>query len=627
MIGRGVARRAVCLAVVAVLAFPGVSLADTVAPGPLSPGSDYSSSLNARITELGARIESWPKREAELADRRAALDGRVSSYNERSRGVLSRLDENSRQIASHNATVAGYPNGAPPPVADALNAQATALNSTKQQLLAEVQAIASEGDAIKDQQRRLDEQKRGLDRERAELVAERQRLLSQMASVLQSLLGQLATPPTVSGGDAVRPPRVVDRAPGLDGGDPVAGGTRADALDAYARDNGVTVDKRPFTAVLTPDAVDGLTPDQAAGLELLGAFAGSVAKPDGNRTALYPVTAAPTPAQTAFREAVERGGRATAVVGGTKITVDEVEPVAVPAPPDRCPARNSFAPGTPVLLGDGTTRPIEHVRPGDHVRATDTATGRTAVKPVLAHITGTGWEHLTRVDVTDGSRTGTLTTTPGHPFWDPDRRSWFPAAALRPGQGLAAPPGAEAGVSVARNETRPAAPTVHNLAVADFHTYYVLAGPIAVLVHNLDCAQVDVASDELSTIAFEKRLASGLWDARRNVAVAEVRSPDGSTRIETEVSSGLAGERHAEARIVWKLRPDDVVLRLYSERAPCPDFCRFLLEEDDRVNGAVITYTIPYLSPHTVKGRAFNNSWTVILADQIAREKARRGLR
>ncbi|MFD0200639.1 MULTISPECIES: hypothetical protein [Saccharothrix] len=98
---RGVAWRAACLVVVAVLAFgsPGVSLADAVAPGPLSPSSDYSSSLNARITELGARIESWPKREAELADRQAALDGRVKSYNERSRGVLSRLDENSRRIA------------------------------------------------------------------------------------------------------------------------------------------------------------------------------------------------------------------------------------------------------------------------------------------------------------------------------------------------------------------------------------------------------------------------------------------------------------------------------------------------------------------------------------------------
>ncbi|MFV2088989.1 hypothetical protein, partial [Micromonospora sp. LOL_021] len=40
---------------------------------------------------------------------------------------------------------------------------------------------------------------------------------------------------------------------------------------------------------------------------------------------------------------------------------------------------NSFAPGTNVLMADGTTKPIEQVKPGDTVIATDPETGTTSV--------------------------------------------------------------------------------------------------------------------------------------------------------------------------------------------------------------------------------------------------------
>ncbi|MEV4078286.1 RHS repeat-associated core domain-containing protein [Nonomuraea fuscirosea] len=51
---------------------------------------------------------------------------------------------------------------------------------------------------------------------------------------------------------------------------------------------------------------------------------------------------------------------------------------------------NSFAPGTKVVLADGTSKPIEQIRTGDQVLATDPQTGKTEAKPVIAIITGVG---------------------------------------------------------------------------------------------------------------------------------------------------------------------------------------------------------------------------------------------
>jgi lipoprotein-anchoring transpeptidase ErfK/SrfK len=45
---------------------------------------------------------------------------------------------------------------------------------------------------------------------------------------------------------------------------------------------------------------------------------------------------------------------------------------------------NSFVPGTEVLMADGTTKPIEDVKTGDKVLATDPKTGRTKVETVTA---------------------------------------------------------------------------------------------------------------------------------------------------------------------------------------------------------------------------------------------------
>lgn len=143
---------------------------------------------------------------------------------------------------------------------------------------------------------------------------------------------------------------------------------------------------------------------------------------------------------------------------------------------------NSFVAGTPVLLADGTTRPIEQVTPGTAVVTADPRTGRTDPEPVLAQITGGGEKQLDQLTVAHGAQTTSITATANHPFRDPDRHDWIMAGELRPGERLASRDGSD--LRVVANRGYSQAVTVYNLAVADQHTYYVMAGGNAVLVHN-----------------------------------------------------------------------------------------------------------------------------------------------
>ncbi|MEV6350583.1 RHS repeat-associated core domain-containing protein [Actinoplanes sp. NPDC051851] len=157
-------------------------------------------------------------------------------------------------------------------------------------------------------------------------------------------------------------------------------------------------------------------------------------------------------------------------------------------PQGSCGSPNSFAAGTPVLMADGTTKPIEQVHPGDRVLAGDPSTGERSAQTVTAHITGNGDKTLIAVTTTDG---GTLTATDGHPFWvdrdgDPSTPGgdWVDAAELRQGQWLRTSDGRL--VRVAGTHALRQFAYAHNLTVANLHTYYVLAAATPILVHNTD---------------------------------------------------------------------------------------------------------------------------------------------
>ncbi|MGW1201644.1 polymorphic toxin-type HINT domain-containing protein [Streptomyces cyaneofuscatus] len=152
----------------------------------------------------------------------------------------------------------------------------------------------------------------------------------------------------------------------------------------------------------------------------------------------------------------------------------------------RCGPGNSFTPGTKVVLADGTTKPIEDVKIGDEVLATDPETGETRAEKVTAEIMGDGAKNLVKITIdTDGDRgtkTADITATDGHPFWVPELGKWIDATELQPGQWLRTSAGTHVQITSVKRWTTTA--TVHNLTVANIHTYYVLAGATPVLVHN-----------------------------------------------------------------------------------------------------------------------------------------------
>ncbi|WP_203692971.1 polymorphic toxin-type HINT domain-containing protein [Catellatospora coxensis] len=141
----------------------------------------------------------------------------------------------------------------------------------------------------------------------------------------------------------------------------------------------------------------------------------------------------------------------------------------------------SFSADTEVLLADGSSKPIKDLVAGDRVLATDPETGETRAETVTVHHINTD-DMLTDLTVQDGADRHVINTTWDHPFWSQTRESWVDAAELAPGEQLRSRDGDIVTVAEVHNHIGPE--VMYNLTVDDLHTYYVLVGDEAVLVHN-----------------------------------------------------------------------------------------------------------------------------------------------
>ncbi|MFE9137539.1 polymorphic toxin-type HINT domain-containing protein [Streptomyces sp. NPDC007355] len=215
--------------------------------------------------------------------------------------------------------------------------------------------------------------------------------------------------------------------------------------------------------------------------------------------------------------------------------------------------KHSFPAGTSVLMGDGTTRPIEQVRIGDMVQATDPTTGVSGPRRVETTIHTPDDRDFTTValDAKDGG--GTLTATGHHPFWAQNRGDWTAAADLKAGDTLRTPSGATARIAKVSHwqKFQPA----YDLTVSDVHSYYVLAKTTPVLVHNCtDLARAERDVTEAHTIlehvaadvAEMKRLAKKKSDAQGGKPMRHSRWTDLDTAQEAVdglVSDPVVAER------------------------------------------------------------------------------------
>ncbi|WP_374986111.1 RNase A-like domain-containing protein [Streptomyces fradiae] len=151
---------------------------------------------------------------------------------------------------------------------------------------------------------------------------------------------------------------------------------------------------------------------------------------------------------------------------------------------------NSFPAGTPVLMANGSRKPIEDVQPGDEVLATDPGgdTELTLPRPVQS-ASFTSWytdQRFIRLEVADESKhseqRASLTSTEHHRYWLPERQAWVPAGEVRRGDQLRTDEGALATVTGTSGFT--GNQDTYDLDVSGIDSYYVQVGTQDVLVHN-----------------------------------------------------------------------------------------------------------------------------------------------
>jgi RHS repeat-associated protein len=191
-------------------------------------------------------------------------------------------------------------------------------------------------------------------------------------------------------------------------------------------------------------------------------------------------------------------------------------------PAETCSVLHSFTASTPVLMSDGSTRPISDVKVGDTIENSipgQSGTQTNTVDNVIVTTTDHDFVDVSVAPAADPSartnsllgRAGkalaagttaavlatsgvagpgidapvvhgaTLSTTFHHPFYDETRSTFVDAQDLQVGDLLQTPTGSAYVTGVRLYHTTE---VTYDLTIGGLHTYYVVAGDAAVLVHN-----------------------------------------------------------------------------------------------------------------------------------------------
>lgn len=196
-------------------------------------------------------------------------------------------------------------------------------------------------------------------------------------------------------------------------------------------------------------------------------------------------------------------GAELAVTGGAHLVEGEVGAKGRAVAEDLAAGcRNNFAGSTPVLMADGTMKPIDEVRVGDKVVTIDPETGVTRTQLVTRTWVNRDTD-LLDVSVDFDGRRSMIHTTQHHLFWDVTRQAWKEAGQLPLGDQLRTGDGGIAivsGIVVVLG-----AANMWDLTVRTDHDFYVIAGQFgnsakneapgaAVLVHNCGPAWITPGS-------------------------------------------------------------------------------------------------------------------------------------
>jgi hypothetical protein len=250
-------------------------------------------------------------------------------------------------------------------------------------------------------------------------------------------------------------------------------------------------------------------------------------------------------------------------------------------------------------MADGSTKPIEKVKTGDKVVATDPKTGETRIETVTAEIKGQGLKHLVKVTIDTDGKKGTkkaqVTATDGHPFWVPQLHAWIKATDLHAGQWLQTSAGTYVQITAIQRWSVPDS-TVNNLTVSDLHTYYVLAGATPVLVHNCGAATEDDAvraHDRAQELQSTRDDFPGANYKGTTAVIGVYNSDTRSVTIRIGISGGAAqpsawtlrdgeefiqGAGHAEESIINNLAANEHIIFGAATTNFCNEHCLPLID-------------------------------------------------
>jgi RHS repeat-associated protein len=234
---------------------------------------------------------------------------------------------------------------------------------------------------------------------------------------------------------------------------------------------------------------------------------------------------------------------------------------------------NSFVGKTKVLLANGRRVAIDKLKAGERVRAADPATGKTGARPIVRVIRHTGMHAMVAITLLGGI---VIRATDHHLLWNARTGAFAYASSLKPGDKLAEPGGRL--ITITRTRDYRANLTAYNLTISGIHTYYVLAGGTAVLVHNDCTGKVDYGSEGLPKATAEARRNLPAKDKiGHNGASGLFKYPDGTTEVITKFSNDT--DKHAEMQLLKILNTANEgiteesgltkLVAVYSELKPC----------------------------------------------------------
>lgn len=240
------------------------------------------------------------------------------------------------------------------------------------------------------------------------------------------------------------------------------------------------------------------------------------------------------------------------VLAGNPFGDDELDPALIEADReflnsaqhDTSPScgPNSFIGSTPVLMADGTSKPIDHVKVGDTI--TNAAPGAPwgtkdqAHTVTAVHVTYTDRDY-TDITVNTGHGPATITGTAHHLYWDATTHVWTLADQLHVGDELQTSNGVHVTIAAVHDYT--ATMVTYNLTIDTLHTYYVEADTTPVLVHNDNCdGSPSGAVPSTSSLAHDVADATG-GAVKANKGGYTVNVPYGSRGISVRVMDECGG--------------------------------------------------------------------------------------